>query len=541
MMRHCRNERDERFVRAGGWFDVEAADHVTEFFPKFLRHTIDPYAGQPFELAPWQRDDIVRPSMGWMRPDGTRRYRRVWVEIPKKNGKTTLLAGWNLYFLAGDSEEVPVCLIVATTLRQGCLTWDEASRMVRWSPHLRNKLTIHESTKQIVCAKNSGKLQAVAADAAGLHGENPYVMGLDEIHAWNSRSVWESVRYAGVARAQPMMICITTAGIVDEKSIGWTEHRKALKIQRGAIQDDETLVYVRAADDKDDILDAKTHAKANPSYGITIKPDEIAAAAKNAQGDPAEFANFLRLRLNIWVQAYKAWLPPGAWDRGNGPVDEVTLEGRQCFGGLDYAPVDDLTAWVLCFPPASGNLIGGSDNPDDDTFIFLWRFFCTTRRAEIVEREGGAPYLAWAKDGFLTLCDTDTVDFKAIFAKMREDATRFQMSGIAIDPYDTSALIQMLKDEGLPTTEWGQGMATMGGPSREFKRALCAGRVRHGDNPIARWMAGNAVERTDHAGNEKPDKGKSNGKIDGMVGAIMSHGLSCMGMAIAEPEVHIYR
>lgn len=540
MMKHCRNERDERFVSAGGWFDVEAADHVTDFFPTFLRHTIDPYAGQPFELAPWQRDEIVRPTMGWMRPDGTRRYRRVWVEIPKKNGKTTLLAGWKTYFLAADSEEVPICLIVATTLRQACLTWDEAARMVRWSPHLRTRLTIHESTKQIVNAANSGKLQAVAADAAGLHGENPYVMGLDEIHAWKTRSVWESVRYAGVARANPLMICITTAGIVDESSIGWTEHRKALKIQGGTLEDDETLVYIRAADEKDDILDPKVHAKANPSYGITIKANEIAAAAKNAQGDSTEFTNFLRLRLNIWVQAYKSWLEPGEWDKGNGAVDETSLEGRQCFGGLDFGPVDDLTAWVLCFPPNGDAMIGGSDDEANDKFIFLWRFFCTAKRAEIVEREGGAPYFAWSNDGFLKLCTSDSVDFPTIFDKIMDDSKRFQIQGIAVDDHDISDLIRQLRDEDLQLTEWSQGPGMMSGPNQEFKRILCDGKVRHCNNPIARWMAGNAVEK--NSGEyQKLDKGKSTGKIDGMVSALMALGLYCVSQKAAPAEVHIYR
>src|SRR5262245_38425335 len=231
-----RTEADERAVFDGCYFDIYAAERVRTFFRKFLRHSKGQWAKQPFELLEWQWTQIVAPLFGWMRADGTRRFRRGYIEVPKKNGKSTLFAGLSLYLLAGDREPGAEIYSAAVDRDQAAIVLNEAANMVEASPDLSQRLKVIRSTKRIMFYRTNSVYRALSADVPAKEGLNAHAILMDELHAQKNRDLWDTLRYAGASRRQPLHLSITTAGY-DRHSIGWEQHLYAQAVLEGTVQD----------------------------------------------------------------------------------------------------------------------------------------------------------------------------------------------------------------------------------------------------------------------------------------------------------------
>ena len=260
-----RTAADERAVEQGCWFDLAAAERVRALLPPFLRHSKGQWAGQPFELLDWQWRDVVAPLFGWKRTDGTRRFRRGYIEVPKKNGKSTLFAGLSLYTLTCDSEPGPRFTAPPSTATRprSCSTrrptWSRARRI------LSSRLNVVRSTKRIVDHTSKSFYRALSADVPAKEGLNAHAVLIDELHAQKTRDLWDTLRYAGASRRQPLHLSITTAGF-DRHSICWEQHDYALKVFDGTVQDPAFFAYIAAAADDDDWTDPAIWRKANPSF-----------------------------------------------------------------------------------------------------------------------------------------------------------------------------------------------------------------------------------------------------------------------------------
>ena len=227
-----RDWQDVRAVLDGCWFDQAAADHVVTFFHQYLRHFKGRWAGQPFLLLPWQ-EDALRRLFGWKRANGSRRYRRGGLWLPKKNGKSTLMAGVALYLLAGDNEAGARVVLGATDRGQAGIVYTEAAEMVRRSPQLRKRLQPVDSRRTIAFPGMAGQLQALSADVRTNEGHDAHGIVVDELHAQRTRAFWDVLYYAGSARWQPLHLSISTAGVYDEQSIGWEQYQYAKQVIAG--------------------------------------------------------------------------------------------------------------------------------------------------------------------------------------------------------------------------------------------------------------------------------------------------------------------
>jgi phage terminase large subunit-like protein len=490
------------------WFDGEAADRAVQFFERFLRHAKGEWAGQRFKLADWQKNEIIRPLFGWKREDGTRRYRTVYVEVPRKNGKTTLMAGIGLYLLMADGERGAEIYSAAGDKDQARLTFELARSMVEAEPALRSRCKVYRNSIAVPASGSSYKV--ISADAGTKHGFNAHGILFDELHVQKDRDLWDTLNTSVGARRQPVTLAITTAGTYDPESICWQLHQYALKVRDGTIEDDAFLPVIYAADAEDDYRDPATWTKANPGIGESIKGEYLASEARRAEAEPSFENTFRRLHLNQWTQQVTRWLRIEDWAACE--VELPDLTGRECYGGLDLSTTTDLSAFVLAFPPPAG-----SDEP-----LFILPHFWIPERKLHTSRDR-VPYELWKRQGFVTVTDGDVVDYNRIRADIVELGDRYSIQEIRYDRYNATQIVtQLTEQDGFVMVPCGQGFVSMNAPTKEFERAVVGRTIAHDGNPVLAWMIGNAVIKIDEAGNIKPDKKRATERIDGVVAAIMA-------------------
>lgn len=483
------------------------------------RHGKGRWARSPLELAPWQWSDVVAPMFGWLRPDGTRRFRSGYIEVPKKNGKSTLLSGLGLLLLVGDGEDGPEVYTAGFAMQQASIIFGESERMVRRSPELARVIRSYPSTHRLVCAKNEGVYMALSKESALHEGLNAHAILFDELHTQRTRALWDVLLDAGSARRQPVHLSITTAG-VDKESICWEQHQIARAILDGEHDDPYTLAVIYGAKSDEDWTQPEAWRRANPSIGITIDEENLREAAEKAKLSSSARMGFLRRRLNIWTQAEVQWLDVQRWDALlDRDVNPETLKGRPCYAGLDLASTTDLTALVLVFPRDSG----GAD---------LLADFWVPEGALQREAIQGERYRRWALDGWLHLTPGEVTDYELVEARIAEIRALYDLREVAIDRFNATMLGTRLDGAGVRVVLHGQGYVSMSGPAKEFERAVLQGTLRHDGNPVLRWNVSNCGIEQDAAGNIKPSRRDSRGKIDGVVAALMGYGRSFSSPAI---------
>ena len=491
-------------------FDRAAAQHVIEFFG-FLCHSKGKWAGQPFILEGWELF-ILWVVFGWKRADGTRRFRTVYIEVPRKNGKTTFVAGIGLYLLSADGEPGAEIYAAATKRDQAKLTWDEAREMRLKSPALSKLIQVYKSSSTLVIEKWRSKFVPLGADQDTQSGLNVHGALIDEVHEHKSRAMIDILRTAMGARRQPIQIETTTAGY-DRQSVCYEHHEYSREILENTIQDDTWFTFMSYAEDGSDWTDPSVWAQVNPNYGITVNPDDLIAQRDQAKRMPSAQNTFRRFHLCQWTQQSNRWIDVALWNENAGVVDEGDLEGRLCYGGLDLSSVSDLTAWVMVFP----------HDDDPEALDILARFWCPEDKLTDDGNRYQAQYQVWARDGWLQTTPGSAVDYGFVKKQILEDAGRFQLIDLNIDRlFQAYGVSQELQDEGLTVYGMGQGFMSFAPLTKEFEKRLLLKKLHHGNNPILTWMADNVAVSQDPAGNLKPDKAASQGKIDGVVALLMA-------------------
>lgn len=491
----------------GAWFDQAAVDRVVRAL-RALRHTKGRWAGAPFELEPWQLDYIVSPVFGWKHSDGTRIFRTAWVEMPRKNGKSTVASGLALVLLCADGEQGAEVYSAAGGRDQARIVFDEAKKMARATPALANRLRLLASTISVL--KTGSRYQALSRVAEAAHGLNVSGAIVDEVHVHKSRHLIDAIETGTGARTQPLVIFLTTADDGDETTIYAEKHNYTIQLAKRIVSDPTFYGVIWAAEETDDPFAEATWRKANPGLGTTVSLAYIRKEAQRAQAIPAYLPTFLRLSLNRRVRAENRALNIADWDASAGMGAEDRLAGRACYGGLDLSSTLDLTAFVLVFPN------------DDGTYEVLCRLWTPAETIPERSRRDQVPYQLWVDQGQLLTTPGAVIEYKAIELEIGRLAERYDIREIAYDRWGAAQMRQNIEDGGLTVVEMGQGYASMSAPTKELLGLVIARKLRHGGHPVLRWMADNLVVRTDPAGNLKPDKERSRQKVDGMVALIMA-------------------
>ena len=337
-------------------------------------------------------------------------------------------------------------------------------------------------------------------------------MVFDELHTQPHRALFDVMtKGSGDARTQPLYFLITTAG-TDIHSICYEQRQKAQDIIDGKKIDPTFYPVIYGAEADDDWTDERVWAKANPSLGITVPIDKVRAAYNSARQNPAEENTFRQLRLNQWVKQSVRWMPMHVWNKNDAPVDLDELESRVCYGELDLASTTDITAFVLVFPPETG----------EDPYVIAPWFWIPEDNLKLRVARDHVPYDLWEQQGHLLTTEGNVVHYGHIETVIEQLGERFDIREIAFDRWGAVQMSQNLEDAGFTVVPFGQGFKDMSPPSKELMKLALEGKLAHGGHPVLSWMVDNIHVRTDPAGNIKPDKQKSTEKIDGVVATIMA-------------------
>lgn len=502
-------------------FDARLADAACALIER-QRLTSGRFAGQPFRLQPWQRDRVVRPLFGVLREDGTRRYRQLYLEVPRKNGKSETVASIANTAMLADGEVGAEGYCCGVDKAQASIVFDRASRMLEMAPDLRRAVELFKGS--IFIPRLHAKMVPLSGTPKGKHGLNAHVAVYDEVHEYATDDLVDVVHKSTAARRQPLELAATTAGVCGW-GYGWKLHQYARAVADGKIEDDELLVVIFAADPNDDWRDPRVWGAANPNLGVTVNQDFLAAEMRKAQ-TPTQQSDFKRFHLNVWADAIQKWLLGEDWKACAGAVPwhdfRDTLRGQRCWGGLDLSTTTDLTSLCWDFPG------GGADGGD----AAVWRFWLPEKALRRrMESKDGTDYHAMVETGALTVIPGDVLDYDMIRRQIIEDFAWYDVQALGIDRWNATQLAVQLQEDGAPVFRIGQGFGSMSSPSKELERRVVAGTARHGGHPVATWQAGHVCVARDPAGNIKPDKAKTTDSIDGIVAWIIA-----IAMREAQPE-----
>jgi phage terminase large subunit-like protein len=503
---------------AGARFDPAAVDRVLAAF-EMCRHTKGVWAGRPLRPDPWQVAYILAPVYGWVRRNSAGMWVRIarteYVELPRKNGKTTLAGGQALYLTGGDGEPGAEVYAAAAGKDQAGFCFEPIKALAEGAPGLKQHF--RTVTGKVIHRRTLSYFRVVSSIGDLMHGANVHGAIVDELHIHKTRDLVDAIETGVGARAQPLVIIITTADDSRQGTIYAEKRHLVEQLARRTITDPSVYGVIWAADD----IDAQgerpfaedTWKRANPGYGISPTREFMAAEATKARQSPANLARFLRLHLGVRTKQATKYLDLAAWDRNAGLVDEQALAGRRCFGGLDLAATADLCALAWLFPDEAGG------------YDVLWRHWAPEAVLESLDRRTAGQASVWVREGWLTLTPGAVTDYGRIRAQINADRERFDVSSVAYDPWNATQLVGDLESDGLTMVTVRQTYAHISAPTKEMQRLILAGTParpmwRHGGNPLIRWQVDNFAVEMDPAGNVKPSKKAAGDKIDGLVAAV---------------------
>lgn len=489
-------------------FDENEANRVCKFI-ELLTHTKGELAGTRIHLEPWQVF-ILTTVFGWLRrADGGRRYRRAYVEVSRGNGKSTLCSGIGLYCLLADREGGAEVYSFATTRDQAKIVFGDAKVMAERNAALRQKFGLQVLANALYVPQTNSTFQAKSAEGSTLDGLNTHLAIIDELHAHKTRAVYDVVETSTGKRKNSLMFVITTAGF-DTSGICYEVRTMVTKVLEKSVVDETQFGIIYGLDEGDDWTTVEALEKANPNWGISVRPEIITSLMKKAIALPSAVNNFKTKHLNIWCSASTAWMDMPAWDGNAIEADRSFFEGLPCYIGLDIGAKNDVTAKVLLFPYGNGYM----------TFADFYL------PESAVEKSTNSQYKGWVEEGWITQSGGAMTDLARIEEDIRDDLSRYDVKGIAFDPWNALQLATSLSNDGAPMIEYRNTVQNFSDPMKTLEALTQDKRISHDGNPVLRWMMSNVVAKLDAKDNIFPRKERYENKIDGVVALIMALGIA---------------
>jgi phage terminase large subunit-like protein len=512
------------FREADGYvFDVSRATRIIDFFETRLHHVKGEKARQPFLLERWQRSFLAN-LFGWVDEYGMRRYREALVYIPRKNGKTPMVAGIILFMLVEDGEFGAEIYGAAFEFQQASLVWQHASGMVRLDDRLDSICQLFKGQSKAIQVREQfwdqygmSTYRVVPGSEAQAHGWNAHCGCIDELHMQPDRKLVDALETAVAARQQPIILYMTTADYEREGSICNEKNDYARGVCSGAINDARFLPCVYEADPECDWGDEQIWAAANPNLGVSVDLDYLRRAYKKAINSPSFQNTFKRFHLNIRTDQEEIWIPSDVWDGlKRAPIPMSELAAYDCWAGIDIGSTRDFTAMVLAFKLGDGTI-----------YLSPHIWIPSKTAAERYERDR-IDYPSWISQGLIHKTPGNATDYATIRRDINEilNTNRLRLREIAADRlFQGEQLTQELSElDGLNVIAHGQGFYGMAGPMRRFEELAISGKLAHDGNPILRMNVMNVVAELDASGNQKPKRDNPKRKIDAAVAAIMAVG-----------------
>ncbi len=488
----------------GYQWDEAAATAPVQFIETLCRHPNE-HGGEPtrIELIDWQKEQVLRPLFGWRRRDGRLRYRRAGIFVPKKNRKSSLMSQLAQYIITCHAPAQD-CFLAANDRLQARTMYRMIRQSVEASPKLSKMLEVVDS-RSIIRNRATGKeIRCLSSDSWRNEGLNGSVI-LDEIHSFRTPDLVNALTYATRGTANGIVISISTAGD-NRNGIGYQWWSDCELVQKNPAANPTFYGLIYAAAPDDDFSDPKVWRKANPSMGIAFPEDEFAADYQDASTDPRKMSKFLRYSLNVWQEADARFFQGDAWAQCNaGPAEP--LAGRPCWVGVDLASNLDMTAAAFVFKEKDGS------------YAVEWKYWVPRETVADRVREG-IPYDTWIREGWVTVTDGHRLDHESVARDLIAYGEAHEIKAVGVDPWQAGALETLLQREGITVKDIPQRTAYLNSSCKLLEALVVEKRLRTGGNPVATWNANNVCVYTDPTGMIKPDKAKSNEKIDGVAALV---------------------
>lgn len=470
--------------------------------------------GELIKLSGWQIF-ILSTVFGWVNAKGNRRFRRVYTEIGRGNGKSTFTSPLGLYMLALDGEEGAEVYSAATTRDQARIVFRDAQAMARKMPQFCTRYGINIPAQAITREASNSTFQALSADGHTLDGLNIHLAAIDELHAHKTREVYDVLETGLGKRPQSMLWMITTAG-ANKHGICYEVRDYVLKVLAGTVKDsasESMFGVVFTVDEGDDPFSEDTLRKANPNWGVSVDPTVVLQTASKAQQVATARANYLTKHLNIWVDANSALFDTEHWRNcEDKALDEAEFAQDQSVVSLDLASKIDIAAKLNVYRRP----VDGKDH------FYVFPHFYLPHSAIAEDRH--PMYRGWEMQGDIEATTGETIDFAVIEDEIRLEAPGRNISAVVADPWQANYLVTNLQRDGYPAEEFRQTVANMSEATKELDALMREGRVHHTGNAVMNWMIGNVVGHYDAKENVYPRKELAANKIDGAVALIMALG-----------------
>jgi phage terminase large subunit-like protein len=517
-------------------FDADKAARVCRFIER-LPHSKGKWARSgTIRLEPWQVW-VLAVTFGWLRKaDGLRRFRVLFVVVPRKNGKSALSAGLGLYMLCADGEFGAEVYSGATNEKQAWEVFKPAQLMAQRTPALLKRFGLEVVAKAIVRMADNSKFETIIGDPGD--GQSPSCAIHDEYHEHADDRQVDTMQTGMGARDQPLQVLITTAGdnLAGPCYARVQEERDKLARIGGAPAEDETFFVEYTIDEDDDWKSEAALRKANPNFDVSISGDFLRSRIRDAITTPRKAGVIKTKHLNLWVAAKSAFFDIEAWRRCRSDalpakagefLAEIReggrlerLLGRRCIGSLDLASKVDIAALELLFPP-----IGAKATIDDPYIAFGFKFL----PAETVLKV--AAYQGWDAAGLLNVTEGEIIDYDEILEVLRDVRGRVQLETVAYDPHQATMMVTTMQKEGFPVLEYRPVVLNFSEPMKELDALTRAGTIAHGGCPVMEWEMNNVVATLDAKDNVYPRKPRDEAKIDSPVALI-----AALGVAMTKEE-----
>ncbi|GAL18520.1 phage terminase large subunit [Vibrio maritimus] len=490
-------------------FNPGKALKALRFF-SLLPHVKGPMAGQPIDLMPWQAFAVAN-LFGWeMKREGiwTRRFRKSYMEVARKNAKSTLLSGLCLFATGIDNDDYGEVYSAATTRDQAGICYGDAVTMVKKSPPLSHLFKCLKT--EIQDRGGNGLFRALSSDAHTLDGRNPSFSVVDEYHAHRTSDLYDVIESGMGARLNPGLHIITTAGFNLTGPCYVLRKQYIEPLLNGTIEDDSYFALVYTLDEDDDPFDEENWIKANPSLGVSKHVDTMREEAKKARYMPSARNNFLTKHCNVWVNASSSFIDLREWEKCPASLPDEHLARVPCYIGVDLARLWDLTAVVALFKVPDG------------TYDLRVRMYLPEDSMEKIPKALKEMYERFVKDGDLILTPGNVVDHEIIRDEIMTMCQRFDVKEIGYDSYSATWLVTELQQTGVDVVSVSQGAKGMTAPMGETGAAIMKGTMRNPGNACFTWNLGNVVEKRKDAKTLVPAKETNDAKIDAAVALFMA-------------------
>lgn len=506
------------------YFDLEKGAKVCRFI-ELLPHTKGKWAAlaELIQLQPWQCFLVV-VLFGWLRrKNDKRRFRTVYWEIPRKNGKSILGAAIGLYMFLADNEFGAEVYSGATSEKQAWEVFKPAKLMLERTPAVRQHFMADPRAKMLVVDHKGSKFEPLIGNPGD--GSSPSCAIVDEYHEHQTPVLHDTMETGMGAREQPLMLIITTAGY-NLASPCYDKHDEVIKILDGIVENDQLFGVIFSIDEKDDWADPKSLIKANPNYGVSVDEEFLLSQQRQAMINPVQQSKFKTKHLNVWCQVLNSWMNMQLWKLATDTMLEeeelISDPNVRRWIAVDLASKIDLCSEQRLYEKTVG---------DKKHFYLFGRYWLPE---ETIEEPGPnhAHYKKWVNMGVLTQTDGATVDFEQVTKQVVEDAKKINPLEVIYDPFNGTQMMQTLLAEGIKNVvEFLQQPQNFAVPMDEIMSALKDGRLHHDGNEMTAWCMSNVVARPTKKGLFAPMKAKPHQKIDGSIAAIM-----CFARAVAVAE-----